>query len=200
MNHTESVSTRDIFLKNLRSGTAFWHQKLEDLDGSKAILDPNVSIEQYIKYLTAMYGFIRPLEAHIYPQLSTIIENIEARRKTSLMEHDLKALGLSEIEIKNIPIFTFMPMTNAAAMGAMYVIEGSTLGGAIIYKHIHKSLNLTTENGAGYFQPYGQSSGSFWKSFLANMTDFATDNKEAEVIDGATETFKNIHDWFIRLS
>ena len=196
---TTPVSERDIFLQQLREGTSYWHQQLEDLEPSKAILGEAVSREQYTHYLKTMYGFVRPFETIVYPQLSLLIPDIEDRRKTALLEKDLELLGLAKPEIAQIPLCPIPADLQAAqAMGRMYVIEGSTLGGAVIYKHIHKILGIDAESGAAYFQPYGQQAGTYWKAFVNNMAAFALEQKkEQELIVAATETFREIHDWFL---
>lgn len=197
---SEESSTGAIFLQELREGTAFWHRQLEDLDQSKAILAEEVTPQQYLLYLKTMYGFIKPFESAVYPQLT--IPDIGRRYKTALLEKDMAQLGMGPDAIAEIPLYR-LPATvsNAEAMGMMYVIEGSTLGGAVIYKHIHKVLGLDAQNGASYFQPYGQQAGSYWKTFREQLVAFSLgQQKEQEVIAAATQTFKNIHDWFLHTS
>lgn len=125
--------------------------------------------------------------------------DIGNRRKTALLEKDLELLGMDHTAIGQIPLCAMATDLSAAqAMGMLYVIEGSTLGGAVIARHIQKTLGIDAGNGAAYFQPYGQQAGSYWKAFVGHMVSFALEQKkEQELIAAATATFKEIHDWFL---
>jgi heme oxygenase len=79
----------------------------------------------------------------------------------------------------------------------MYVIEGSTLGGRIILKHIHTALGLDENKGASFFAGYGAETGIRWKKIMNIMSGYAVANKcEDEVIAGACHAFESIDKYF----
>lgn len=81
------------------------------------------------------------------------------------------------------------------AIGIMYVVEGSTLGGRFILKNIQDALGYDETNGASYFAGYGNKTGSHWKKFLKELTDFEKQtNLENEIINGADYGFRIIYE------
>lgn len=173
------------FLNNLRNKTAESHKGLEALPISKLVVDPKITIEEYALYLSLMHDVVQNLEEDIYPILSGLILDLNERKKTKLILEDLKHIGTEKKK-------TVSPFKNASeisvpfAMGMMYVVEGSTLGGRFILKNIQENLGLNEEKGASYFAGYGNKTGSFWKSYLNTLTDFESENNsEEEIIAGA---------------
>jgi heme oxygenase len=86
--------------------------------------------------------------------------------------------------------------TPAQVLGCLYVIEGATLGGQIISKHLLANLGLGPDTGAAFFNGYGAESGHQWQSFRL----FLTGNAEAmdqddEIVFSANDTFKTLGQW-----
>jgi heme oxygenase len=192
-----AVSGKDQdFIKNLRQETSESHQKLENNPLSRAILDPAVSLGDYQQYLSKMYGVVIACEDQVFPAISQFLPDLGERYKSRLIIEDLAATGLSDTEIDSIPVYAFKFSTAAEALGIMYVLEGSTLGGRILYKHIHETLGLTPDNGAGYFWGYGAQTGTLWKSFVSSFTRFASESSEGrKMIETAKSTFTAIDEW-----
>ncbi|MET7256193.1 biliverdin-producing heme oxygenase [Dyadobacter fermentans] len=187
---------QELFFKRLRQETAESHQKLEDNPLSKAILSPSVSVKDYQTYLTALFGLTIACEDQVFPVISHVITDLPGRYKSRLIIDDLLATGLSATEIDALPVYRFEFSTVAEALGIMYVLEGSTLGGKILYRHIHEVLGLVPENGASYFWGYGAQTGNLWKSFISSLTQFVDEYEERDgVIDSAKKTFTIIDNW-----
>jgi heme oxygenase len=187
---------QDLFFKRLRQETAESHQKLEDSPLSKAILSPSVSVKDYQTYLAALFGVTIACEDQVFPAISHVITDLKDRYKSRLIIDDLLATGLTEAAIDALPVYRFEFSTVAEALGIMYVLEGSTLGGKILYKHIHEVLALTPENGASYFWGYGAQTGNLWKSFISSLTQFVDEHEERDgVIGSAQKTFTIIDNW-----
>ncbi|WP_353717452.1 biliverdin-producing heme oxygenase [Dyadobacter sp. 676] len=120
---------QDLFFKRLRQETAESHQKLENNRLSKAILTPSVSLPDYQGYLAALFGVTIACEDQIFPAISTIVNDLSDRYKSELIIGDLLATGFSEAAIDALPVYRFEYFSTAEALGIMYVLEGSTLGG-----------------------------------------------------------------------
>ena len=107
----------------------------------------------YTKLLIRFYGFHSTWE-EAASALAPDKAFFESRRKTKLLVKDLKALGLPCDEITRLPqCDPLMPLPSPAAMlGSMYVVEGSTLGGAIIAREVERTLGLDGETGCAYFK------------------------------------------------
>ncbi|GGH47768.1 heme oxygenase [Dyadobacter endophyticus] len=187
---------QDLFFKQLRQETAESHQSLEDNRLSKAILNPSVSIQDYQTYLAALFGVTVACEDQIFPAISHVITDLPDRYKSRLIIDDLLATGFTEAEIDALPVYHFEFSSVAQALGIMYVLEGSTLGGRFLYKHTHEVLGLKFENGASYFWGYGTQTGNLWKSFISALTQFVEEHEErGEVIASAKNTFTIIDNW-----
>jgi heme oxygenase len=180
------------FLNNLRIKTAASHKGLEALPISKSVVDPQITIEEYALYLSLMHDVVQNLEEDIYPVLSNLIYDLNDRKKAHLLVEDLKHIGSTKTQIIS-PFKNASEISVPFAMGIMYVIEGSTLGGRFILKNIQENLGFTEEKGASYFAGYGNKTGSFWKNYLNSLTDFEAQNKsEEEIIAGADYAFRII--------
>jgi len=187
-----------MFLQSLRSRTAHQHSLLEQNAASKNLLDSKVIAADYAVYLSILYGFVKGFENIVFPLLQHSIADIEERRKTHLLVSDLNMLGIDAAEIAVISdqFFTEVYHSNATALGGMYVLEGSVLGGAFICKHLQTTLGMDAiADKATYFTAYGSETGSRWKVFLQSFC-LASSGIEEEVIESASQTFSILHHWF----
>jgi len=178
------------FLNNLRSQTSESHKNLEAIPLSKLLVDPSISLAAYSLYLNLMHDVVADFEKYIYPHVSTVVPDIMSRKKAYLIEDDLKILGVEKTDA--LPFFkdSDVNFTLPFAMGMLYVLEGSTLGGRFILKNIQENLGLTEEKGISYFSGYGNKTGSQWKNFLNYLTELETATQcEKEIIAGADYAF-----------
>ncbi|MBW1653854.1 biliverdin-producing heme oxygenase [Flavobacterium quisquiliarum] len=192
--HINSAIASD-FLQNLKTQTADSHQKLEDLSVSKSIMSPNMELEDYIHYLSLMHDVHNDTETIIFPFFSNLIEDLEQRRKKHLIEYDL--LFLNSKKTDSATVFHKDEMSVPFALGVLYVVEGSTLGGRFILKNVSKRPELSGEKGVSYFSGYGERTGSFWKAFLNFLSEYEQKHEcGEEIIEGAVFAFDSIYKHF----
>lgn len=182
-------------LNKLRSQTQDAHKALEATPLSIKLMSPDITRESYMQYLQRMQPVIAFYEQQVYPALTNIVPDIAKRNKLHWMNQDMQILNADKPAT-----FSFQPVIKnsaAYALGSMYVIEGSTLGGKMIAKHVEKILGFNSETGASFFGGYGAETGVLWKSFLQTMCDYTVaNNAEDELIEGAVDTFKAIQKHF----
>ncbi len=188
-------STRGL----LRARTAAAHARLEArLD----VFSRLRSHEDYRTLLARFYGLYEPLE----PRLAAIARSPDlsldyaARRKVPLLERDLAALGLDAPALARLPRCTRLPALEgpAALLGCLYVLEGATLGGQLIARHVAQELGLGAR-GTAFFSSYGEGVGPMWRLFVAALEGFAADaDRQAAVIRSANDTFAVFEDWLTR--
>jgi heme oxygenase len=77
----------------------------------------------------------------------------------------------------------------------MYVIEGSTLGGAVIAREVERRLGLTAETGCAYFRSYGRDTARMWTSFGAALLAASSPDTDDLIVETARRTFDVMHDW-----
>lgn len=181
------------FLENLRSATAQSHLNLEALPVSSSIMNPNVTAEEYLLYLSLMYDIVKDAEENIFRSLSTVITDLDERNKSNFLKSDLEFLVYQDTAQK-FPLSGSLPGNSIAfSLGIMYVIEGSSLGGRVILKNISNTLGYDGDNGARYFTGYGGQTGSHWKRFLDMLQQYeAENNSSEEIIAGADYAFNAI--------
>jgi heme oxygenase len=185
-------------LKDLKLATATRHAALER---QLPLLDVHLSQATYLHYTRRLFGFYAPLETQLLalPWWPAIGLDYTQRHKTPRLRHDLQALGDSEATIAALPRCAHLPpLTSPAQLwGCLYVIEGATLGGQIIIKHLHAHLGLTADSGASFFDGYGVHTGSRWKAFCAAVPregDATPDGGEA-MLHSANLTFDLFSEW-----
>lgn len=196
MTTQSAENTADIFLKNLRSGTGPMHVALEANPVSASLMDPDLSMAGYIRYLALMAEVISFTEKVIFPAVSDIVTDVDQRRKLPAIHHDLSVLAATP---SAAPVFhpDATAFTVPFAMGYMYVTEGSTLGGRVILKHVQEKLQIDEAHGAGFFAGYGADTGVKWKTFLATLTRYAQHSGNGEeIIKGAQHAFAAIDRYF----
>jgi heme oxygenase len=200
-NTSASKEDQYIFLDNLRTQTSVSHRQLEENELSGRILLTNVDLAHYQAYISRMYGVVAGCEKTVFPVLLSVFPDLQKREKSMLIVNDLKITGLADMGLRQLPVCNFTFSTIAEALGIMYVLEGSTLGGKVLYKNIHKSLGLDSTSGASFFWGYGTETGNMWKGFISRFSDYViTNNCEQEVISSAIQTFKTIDEWLSQSS
>jgi heme oxygenase len=83
-----------------------------------------------------------------------------ARRRSPALKRDLAAVGGATLPSEPIPVGGV-----GEALGLMYVLEGSTLGGRVIRKQV--AARGGDMAGLSFLDPYGDGVGERWRSFLA---------------------------------
>ena len=180
------------FLQQLRSKTANSHQLIEQNSISQSLMSERVTTAQYAQYLKSMYGFVHGFEKMVFPLLQPYqLLQLDDRRKAHLIQADLALMNHTAAKpYVNDELFSSHYQTDAAALGGMYVLEGSTLGGQIISRHLSKVLGDSVAGKTMYLTAYAGQTGSMWKSFLQLLCEAgATTAKEDEIIDSAVNTF-----------
>lgn len=183
------------FLNDLKTKTAESHKKLEELPVSMSIMSPDMKIEEYAKYLNLMHDVHQDTEETIFPLFAGLIEDLEQRRKKQLIEADLSFLNYDLTSSEKV--FKTDKISVPFALGILYVVEGSTLGGRFILKNVSKVSQLSGDKGVSYFNGYGEKTGSFWKSFLGFLSEYEQENNNGDaIIEGAVFAFDSIYNHF----
>lgn len=76
----------------------------------------------------------------------------------------------------------------AGFLGALYVLEGSTLGGRILARQVETVLELTPGQGNAYFEGHGAATGVLWKEITAEIAA-VPDELSDKLLDTARLTF-----------
>lgn len=154
----------------LRDGTRDAHDRLErDLGVPSRCRDR----DSYVDLLRSLRAVYAPLERQVElsPVVSVALPDWPARRKTAWLDEDLAALcapPVSDASAAALP-------TAEDVIGACYVMEGATLGGALLEAEIGELLPRR------FFASYGPRRGRMWRDFRCQVDGLAGLDTEAAV-------------------
>jgi heme oxygenase len=191
---------RESLLVRLRTITRAAHQSLETQIG---IVSAITDLTAYRQLLERLLGFFQPLERRLcaVPALRAVVSDLDSRMRGSLLEADLAELGLSNFELRELPRCSDLPSSVGVgrALGSLYVLEGSTLGGQVIAREI-AARSAPAARACRFFRSDGDDVGARWKQFATAMERYADDRpSEAAVIcESALQTFERLGAWMDR--
>ncbi|MFO0910015.1 MAG: biliverdin-producing heme oxygenase [Isosphaeraceae bacterium] len=185
----------DSILDRIRSATAEQHRRIEQ---RSPLVRSDLTIATLSRVLQRFRSFLEAWEPAASPYFTGALEPVFAqRRKLEWLDRDLDALGLSAREIQNreppvrLPRLECLPQ----ALGSMYVLEGSTLGGRHVARHIERTLGLTAGVGYSYFLSYGHDVAPMWKEFCQILVAHSDPVSDPLMTASAVETFDRLGDW-----
>ena len=181
----------------LRTETAGGHKELESLMYVNEIMNNSLSIEQYKKLLTINYIIHQKLENKLANMLDANLASeldMKSRLKLAALEKDLAYWNIDSLTLPGLNFDLFIPeKNNAEVLGALYVLEGATLGGNMIKRHILANPNFKDEEGGlNYYGVYGDELSAKWKSFVSILNDTVSEADYERCIASANHTFNNL--------
>ncbi|MEM1095886.1 MAG: biliverdin-producing heme oxygenase [Bacteroidota bacterium] len=184
----DSTTLAVPLMARLKTETRAAHEAAEFAFNLEAVLQRPAAYARILQRFHALHSQVEPLLS-VWDWASLGLD-FDARRKLPALNADLAFLGVAPLTDRQ-PAAPFALATHAEAVGALYVIEGSTLGGRIIAKQVRKALGFTQTQGARYFSGYGAETGAYWKRFSHAVNAFG--NREQQnwlpIINGAVMTF-----------
>ncbi len=182
----------------LKEATDPVHQRLHRHDGFSAVACGTVSRDDYITLLKRLYGFHFIFDQRIAQAAQTFGSTLEVgkRQRASHVVQDLLTLGVDEHAIADIALCEAMHefVTSGDVLGALYVVEGSTLGGLVLARALSPLLGPGVE-GRRFFLGYGDRHGAMWQSFLDELDANAGPGRQEQIVNGALRTFHEFEAW-----
>lgn len=161
----------------LRSATLDCHERVDEIYSAANLSDP----ASYGSFLRAQAAAYLPVEAALdNAEIAGIIEDWPARVRGPLLVKDLADLGIESPLPIGLPAFSGL----AEMLGALYVLEGSRLGGKLLKRSV--AAHLPTRFLAG-------GASVSWQSLLS-MMDRRLDT--ADCIGRATSAARNVFSLF----
>jgi heme oxygenase (biliverdin-IX-beta and delta-forming) len=186
-----------MILQRLKQATSQRHAALER---QLPLLDPRLSRPVYRQCARRFFGYYAPLEARLLalPWWESIGLCYTPRHKTPRLEQDLLAMGDTSVTLARLPRCQNLPVTDTLdhLLGCLYVLEGATLGGQIITKHLEINLGVTPQSGGAFFNGYGTQTGPHWLAFCKMLMVHAERSENTEnIIASANQTFATLDQW-----
>ena len=178
----------------LKQATAQAHEDTEELAYIEQLRNGTLTLAQYKHLITANYQlfcYYEPLIASALPSSTLQQLHWPEREKLSALKKEVQQWGLSTTV--NLP--TRFTLTEAQAFGALYVLEGSTLGGNMIAKMIDKAGIIPTDKHMLFYGFYGDRTGIMWKQLLHVLTEqLVTEQEQQAAVAMAKHVFVTLSD------
>jgi heme oxygenase (biliverdin-IX-beta and delta-forming) len=193
-----SADSRLSLSAQLRERTAPLHGQIETLLGLPGAIRNRAD---YQNWLARFLGLYEPLEYSLatFSEWNSLGLSMLARDHTSCLVDDLTALGIdprqppraSQHLLPDLPTF-------AHALGALYVIEGATLGGRLILRDLEPRIGAPIAGATRFFGGRGEALGPMWQSFRSALDQFSLKQPQlcTDVVVGAERTFRAMLVWF----
>ncbi len=148
------MDVADEPLAALRAATGAAHARLDaGLDVAGRLADPVARTALLAGYKC----FFGSVEAAAAP-FADALPGLDFARRRRAGRIDAPALPLRALPVGDA----------AAALGALYVMEGATLGGRVILRGL--AVDAATRARLGFLDPYGAASGAMWRRFCEILT------------------------------
>lgn len=171
----------------LKQKTAEYHDAAELLFNSQKIFSKTFTLEDYKKIIYNNYLMLFYAEDKIFRLLEDKYGeklHLVDRKKLPLIEKDFQSLHLS-----NDQPYSFNIENELEALGALYVIEGSTLGGNVIAKQLSRTEGFEDLK-FNFFGCYQENTGLMWKNFKDVIDSDIEEPNYDQVLSGARKMYQ----------
>ncbi|NVO07915.1 MAG: biliverdin-producing heme oxygenase, partial [Rhodoferax sp.] len=162
------------------------------------ITKPGYALDSYQQVLLGYYHLYRVLERRITAAIArqALGFDYQARLKLPWIQADLTFFHLDPLEERHVPRHALhaLEIRNPAQLaGMLYAIEGATLGGQVIARHVQTHLGLTRYAGARFFSGYAPETAAHWAAFERFLQQSCVDaSSQRQACDAAVATFLQV--------
>jgi heme oxygenase len=143
----------------------------------------------YAGLLATLYGLHEAYERALAAfDLTEAGIDLTARKRAQWLAADLSAMGE---KLPDQYVLAYPPQSSEAALGTLYVLEGSTQGGRILLNAALQVPGVTSTRGARFFAGHGARTTPYWLEFLRVLNAVPSDGPAAARVESAaTSTFR----------
>ncbi|MBK1653503.1 biliverdin-producing heme oxygenase [Allochromatium vinosum] len=180
----------------LRRATAGIHAEIEHLPLMSRLTSETVTLDDYRYYLRAILAIHAPLEQTLYARLdASVNERLGVRPKLPALLNDLDEQGLKyNMAALTVTPAIALPNDLSATIGGLYVLEGATLGGRTIARHLRRLIGEPLGS-TRFLDFHGQQTSASWKAFTGALNTLAAQHTLVpdRVIAGALAVFDHVY-------
>lgn len=164
------------------------HQRLHRHTGFAAVQDGTISQGDYTKLLIRLDGFHRAFE------IAARVGN----ERSHWLARDLETMRGERWQPGVAEQRPTMPSLDSSErlLGALYVVEGSALGGRGLARGLDRLLGSGTSDGRRFFNGRGSETGVMWCDFVSRL-ELVSAKPAARIaaVDAAVEMFSIFEVW-----
>jgi heme oxygenase len=167
--------------EELRNATSARHSALEGTELMNLFTGPALTRAVYADYLNRQWQVHSVMEAALAPWVPP--GWVQSRLvKVAWLTQDIAAIG-SNLPVRRSLAWS-VPTEATEALGAMYVLEGATLGVQIVARRAPE----VTASARRFLDGYGPHTGARWREFLVAL-EAVPSPAHAQVCRAAVDTF-----------
>ncbi len=186
----------------LRESTKEMHNETEGHEFQRSLGSGKLDRERYVIYLEQVYLMHKHLAealarcAKNSPAIDQVVQDYHHDHSAVL--NDLKYFGKDGSEAKPLAatkkicgrMDLYEKEQPLSLLGHLYVLEGSTNGAKFMAKSIIKGMDLPVDQGASYFDRYGDQQRPRWTAFKTRMNEQDFDQEQiAQIVEAGKEMF-----------
>lgn len=174
--------------ERLRAAT---HPTHEGLDKSIMAAEPFASLGNYGRFIAVQHGFHRDV-APLYARsdLAALIPDLASLGRFDAVTQDAADLAVALPDHGTAPAGEGLGLPEA--LGWLYVVEGSNLGAAFLFKAAQR-MGLSENHGARHLAGAPEGRAAHWRAFTGALNAAALDEaEEARAIAGAEAAFARV--------
>lgn len=178
--------------ERLKRATDQTHERLDQRIMAHRIFDSRERFATFLRVQHRLHRHVAALYTHAC--LRTALPTLPACPRLAAIEQDLADLGVPAPAPLHPPL---RDVPFAVALGWLYVVEGSALGGAVLYKMATR-LGLDSGFGARHLAPAAEGVAAHWRQFTLALNAIPlTADEEQYVEDGAIAAFAAVTEFVI---
>ncbi|MBF0239405.1 MAG: biliverdin-producing heme oxygenase [SAR324 cluster bacterium] len=192
-------------MDQLKNETRSSHERIEQFPYFKALAEGNLELDSYIAHLRALAVIHGVLEDEVMKTNDPVLGSVwsEKLSKFQWLTQDLRDLDHEYFPDIPVVVDASVELTRKirlrrlsdpmSLLGYIYVLEGSTLGGAILKKQLSKTFAFQNDQGMSYFAQYGNDKLKHWNLFKQQMNSLQLQEEEhARILKAANELFEGL--------
>lgn len=176
--------------QQLKRATSSAHASLDQHPLLKALLDEGLSEVEYGAVLLAIEHWLALYLPHQLTHPNLDLQNRVLKRHRWLLE-DLKSLNIEQqrYSVQQPPS---LPKNRAQTLGAIYVIEGSSMGGLFLAPRVESALNR--DDVTRFYKGFGKQTAPLWRE-TQMIIDAELNHPErvSQAIEVANQLFESMH-------
>lgn len=190
MNPSDAAPGGEDPLAALRRATAARHQRL---DAGLPISGSAPGVAEYAAHLHLLRAWLAPIEQWLaeYDDGPQAVAALAPCGRLALIEADLAEPGMGQVPPAPGPAVPWPAAASPAwRWGVCYVVEGSQLGGTVLYQRLAVPL---APHPLRYLRGAADGPGARWRAFMTALREqVSTPAEIAEAVDGACFAFDRI--------